>query len=185
VVEQDISLPRLYLAYRTPPYGTDEFYAAAVAAHILAWGKASRLYRSLVREQRLAQDVVAYAFPIVVGASMLVLWATARPGVEPATLEAALLEEIAALATVSDADVERAVQLLEARRLVDLQRVDERADQLSMYATLFDDPGRINTEIAHIRAVTPAAVRDFARRYLADDNRAALQYLPRRKGGAA
>src|SRR5690554_1658625 len=56
-VEQDISLPRLYAAYRIPPYGTDDFYTAAVIAQILAWGKASRLYNGLIREGRLAQDV--------------------------------------------------------------------------------------------------------------------------------
>jgi predicted Zn-dependent peptidase len=56
--------------------------------------------------------------------------------------------------------------------------VDERADQLSMYATLFDDPGRINTEIDRFRAVTPEAVRDFANRYLGADNRAVLLYVP-------
>ncbi len=185
VVEQDISLPRLYLAYRIPPYGSDEFYPAAVASHILAWGKASLLYRRLLRERRLAQDVVAFAFPIVVGSAMLVLWATGRPGVEVGRLEAALLEDIASLATVEDAEVERAIHLLEARRLVELQRVDERADQLSMHTMLFDDPGRINTELDRLKAVTPADVRRFAERYLGEDNRAVLLYVPRGKGGAA
>src|SRR5690606_874651 len=150
-VEQDISLPRVYLAYRIPPYGDDGFYAAAVASYVLAWGKASRLYRSLVRDRRLAQDVVAYAFPIVVGSAMLVLWSTARPGVEPECLERALLEEIEGLADVQDPEVERAIHLIETRRLIDLQRVDERADQLSMFTMLFDDPDRINTELDRIK----------------------------------
>lgn len=185
VVEQDISLPRLYLTYRIPAYGETDFYTAAVVAQILAWGKASRLYHGLVREKRLAQDVVAYAFPIVAGAAILVLWATARPGVEPATLEAELLSEIEALRDISTTEVERALNLIEARRLVELQSVDERADQLSMYATLFDDPGRINTELDRYRAVTPAAVRDFVDRYLGADNRAVLLYQPKTEGGAA
>src|SRR5690606_7118716 len=184
-VGQDISLPRLYHAYRIPPYGDDGFYAAAVASYVLAWGKASLLYRSLVRDRRLAQDVVAYAFPIVVGSAMLVLWATARPGIEPERLEAALLDEIAALARVQDAEVERAKHLLEARRLIDLQRVDERADQLSMFTMLFDDPDRINTELDRLKAVTTADVRRFAERFLGADNRAALLYVPRTGGAAA
>jgi len=184
-VEQDISLPRLYLAYRIPPYGDDGFYAAAVASFVLAWGKASRLYRSLVRDRRLAQDVVAYAFPIVVGSAMLVLWSTARPGVEPGCLERAFLDEIEGLANVQDAEVERAIHLIETRRLIDLQRVDERADQLSMFTMLFDDPDRINTELDRIKAVTTADVRRFAERYLGADNRAVLWYVPRGQGGAA
>jgi predicted Zn-dependent peptidase len=183
VVEQDISLARVYKAYRIPPYGGDDWNAAGVAAHVLAYGQAARLNRRLVRERRLAQDVVAFAFPIVVGAAMFVVWATARPGVDPAELEAALDEEIAALSQVSEEEVTRAVRLIEASQLDELQRVDERADQLSMFTCLFDDPGRINTELDRLRAVTAADVRALAQRHLAADHSATIVYVP--KGGEA
>ena len=84
---------------------------------------------------------------------------------------------------VMSGDIERAIALLETRHLADLQTVDERADQLSMYTTLFDDPGRINTELQRVRAVTAGAVRTFAERQLRGDNRAVLRYVPR--NGAA
>jgi len=179
VVEQDISLPRVYVAFRIPPYGAPDYYPAAVAAQVLAWGKASLLYRRMVRELRVAQDVAAYAFPFVVGAAMLVIWTTARPGVTADALEDALTRELAALRDVGAADVERAVHLIEAHQLSDLQRVDERADLLSMFTMLFDDPDRINTELDRVRAVTPEAVREFAEGRVVDENRATLQYVPR------
>jgi zinc protease len=177
-VEQDISLSRIYRAYRIPPYGDDGWYPAGVAAHILAWGKASRLNRRLVRELRLAQDAVAYAFPVVVGAAMLVVWVTARPGVDLDELEAALDAEMVALASVSDEEVTRAVRLIEARQLDELQKVDERADQLSMFTCLFDDPGLINTELDRVRAVRASDVRDFAARHLDARHAATLVYVP-------
>jgi zinc protease len=185
VVEQDISLARIYKTYRTPRFGDPGFYASNVAAHILAFGHAALLYQRLVRGRQLAQDVVAYAFPIVVGASMTVVWATARAGVDPGELESALSEEIAALARVTDEDVQRAINLIEARQLSDLQRVDERADQLSMYTSLFDDPGRINTELDKLRAVNAEDVRRFAKRYLTPANCATLVYVPMKKTGEA
>jgi zinc protease len=183
-VAQDISLARVYQAYRTPPFGADEFYTGVVASYILGHGKAALLYRTLVRQRQLAQDVIAYAFPIVVGASMIVVWATARPGTAVAELDAALTEQIDALASAEDADVERAVAMLEASHLSDLQTVDARADQLSMYTTLFDDPDRINTELARIRDVTTADIRAFATRYLRQDNRAVLTYVPKNGAGS-
>jgi zinc protease len=182
-VEQDISLARVYHAYRTPRYGDDDFYAGYVASYILGYGRAALLYRTLIRDQQLAQDVVAYAFPIVVGSSLLVLWATARPGVDVDALDDAVSAQVAALADVSEEDVERALAILEVRHLEDLQTVDERADRLSMHATLFGDPGRINTELARIRAVTAEEVRAFARSYMQPENRGVLTYVP--KGGAA
>ncbi len=180
-VEQDITLPRVYAAFRIPPFGDDRFYAAAVAAQILGTGQASVLNRNLILKQRVAQDVVAYAFPIVVGAAMLVTWATAAQNVAAHTVAAALLTAIAELRSIGDADVARAKSLIEARHLTDLQRVDERADALSMLATFFDDPGRINTELTRYQAVTTNDVREFATAYLVPDNRVVLTYISKHK----
>jgi len=181
-VEQDVSMPRLYLAYRMPRYGDDRFHAAAVTSFILTWGKASVLYRSLVRGTPLLQDVTAFAFPVVVGASMLVVWATVRPGISRERAEEAILERVGALRDVDDADVERAKNLIENRNLQQLQRAEHRADHLSMYTTLFDDPSLINTEIGRLRAVTTQDVRALAAELLGEDNRVLLWYVP---GGVA
>ncbi|HEX7196241.1 MAG TPA: pitrilysin family protein, partial [Candidatus Limnocylindria bacterium] len=73
-VPDQVPLPRIYLAHRVPPFGTDAFDALDVAADILGAGRASRLYASLVREQKLAQDASVFAFPFVGGATMFALW---------------------------------------------------------------------------------------------------------------
>jgi zinc protease len=187
VVHSHVALPRIYLAYRTPPYGHPDFYAGDLTAHLLASGKASRLYRRLIREQRLAQDVVAYAFPVVTGASMIVFWATARPGVEPEALERALLAEIDLLAhaPVSTAELERTMTSIDAREIFGLQQVGERANQLSMFTTLFDEPDRINTELDLYHAVTPDEIRRFVLEYLHPENRVVLTYLPRESAESA
>jgi predicted Zn-dependent peptidase len=187
VVESEVALPRVYIALRIPPYGDAEFYAGDIAAHLLAGGKASRLYRTLVRERRIAQDVVAFAFPIVTGAAMLVLWATVSPGADVDEVERALWAEAAALGegAATEDEVERARTSIEARHVIGMQQVGERADQLSMFATLFDDPELINTELDRYRAVTPDDVRRFALAYLRPDNRVVLTYLPRAAKEAA
>ena len=184
VVQQDISLPRLYLAFRIPAYGDPGYYPATVASFVLSWGKASLLYRNLVRQKAVLQDVTAYAFPIVVGASMLVLWATASPGVLRETVEAEVFAQIAALRDVTTDDVLRARNLIESRQRSELQRVDERADQLSMHTTLFGDPGRINTEMARIRGVEADDIRAFAENFLKENNRAVLWYVPKGESAA-
>ena len=59
-------------------------------SQILAGGKGSRLYRRLVREERIAQDVVVLLLGLVGGASIVAGQATVRPGVDPAVVEARL-----------------------------------------------------------------------------------------------
>ena len=181
-VESHVALARAYLAFRIPAYGRDGFTAADVTANLLTTGKSSRLYRALVRERRMAQSVVAFAFPIVTGAAMLVVWATASPTTELATLEEAVWAEIESLAATAAAEeVERAVTGIESRQTVALQQVGERADQISMFTTFFDEPERINTELDAYRALTAEEVRRFAEDYLRRDQAVVLSYLPLKK----
>src|SRR5688572_834067 len=72
-VPDQVPLPRIYLAHRVPPFGTDAFDALDVAADILGAGRASRLYASLVREQKVAQDASVFVFPFIGGATMFAL----------------------------------------------------------------------------------------------------------------
>jgi zinc protease len=154
-VPDQVPLPRIYFAHRIPPFGTDAFDALDVAADVLGSGRASRLYASLVREQRLAQDVSVFVFPIVGGASMFTLWVTARPGVTPETLEAATMAEVDRLAAdgPTDADFARVRNLHASHAASALERISERADRLSMYTCLFDEPERVNTDVTRYAAV--------------------------------
>jgi zinc protease len=72
----------------------------------------------------------------------------------------------------------RAHALVETESLAALQRVEDRADQLSMYATLFDDPDRINRELAGYLAVTAEDVRATSSEVFRADNRAVITYVP-------
>jgi predicted Zn-dependent peptidase len=179
-VEDRVPLPRVYVAFRAPVFGDGRLDALDLASQLLAGGKGSRMHKRLVRDERLAQDVAVFTLPFVGGASINVGWATVRPGVEIATVEAAYLEELERLASeVPSADeLERAKALTEADELGALARVEERADRLSMYATLFDDPALVNTLLPRYLSVTAEQIRDAARAVFRADNRVVLTYVP-------
>jgi zinc protease len=179
-VPDRVPLPRIYLAHRAPVFGSAEFDALEVSADLLGLGRASRLYSSLVRKQRLAQDVNVFLFPIIGGASIFALWTTARPGGEAALLEAALLAEIDRLASEgpSQEELERVRNLHASQVESSLERVAERADRVSMYACLFDQPERINSEVSRYQAVDARRVRAAMTEALRPDNRVVLTYLP-------
>ena len=180
IVMDRVPLPRIYFGFRAPVYGDPRLDALDLAGQILAGGKGSRLHRRLVRDERLAQDVALFSLGLVGGASVTAGWATARPGVELERLETAYLEELERLAAEAPSadELARARALTEADELDAFQGVGERADRLSMYATLFDAPNLINEMLPRYLAVTAEQIRDVAGSVFRADNRITLTYLP-------
>jgi zinc protease len=181
VVADDVMLPRLFLAFRSPVFGSDAYYAASVAGAILGLKKGSRLYRALVREQQVAAEAQAFTYDLSKGSDLLVVDVTARPETSVETLERAVHAELDRLVTegVTQREVDRAITLIETELIVALQSAGERADRLSMFATYFGDPRLVNQQAGRYRAVTAARVNVFVRERLGRDNRASLIYVPR------
>jgi len=181
VVPDDVRLPRLFIAARTPPFASDVYYAASVAGAILGMQKGSRLHRHLVRESQVAAEASAGTFDLAKGSDLLVVDVTARPGVSAEQLEAAVTSELDAIWRdgVTADEVARAVALIETDFVSTMQSAETRADRLSMFATYFGDPARLNEQVDRYRAVTAESVSAFARARLGPDNRATLLFVPR------
>jgi predicted Zn-dependent peptidase len=186
-VPDAVPLVRIHFGFRTPPFGAAAFDALEVAAQILAGGKGSRLHRTLVRERRIAQDVALFTLPLVSGGSICAGWATARPEADPAEVEAAFLAELDRVTAepVSDDELARARALIEAGELAGLCRVEEVADRLSQYATLFDRPELINEQLPRYLAVDAEAIRAVAADVFRPDNRAVITFVPQAAGTGA
>ncbi|MBT8402239.1 MAG: insulinase family protein, partial [Gemmatimonadetes bacterium] len=177
-LERDVPLPRIVVGLRIPPFTDSRFDAVDLAAQILGQGRSSRLYRSLVREKRIARDASAYALPLVTGGSTFLAFVTGFPDSDVAELEAALFEELDAMSGVTPAEVERGRVLAEAREVRGLESMAHRADLLSMYTTFFDEPERLNATVERIRTVNAEQIRDVARDFFGADNRAVIAYVP-------
>jgi predicted Zn-dependent peptidase len=180
VVEDTAMLPRLFLAFRSPPFGTDAYYAASVAGAILGSRKGSRLYRRLVRERQVASDAQAFTFDLSKGSDLLVVDVTARQGIPAELLEQEVAQEIDVIYRdgVQAEEVERAIAVIESDIVRSMQSAGDRADRLSMFATYFRKPELVNEQPDRYRAVSTAAVNAFIRARLGENNRASLLYVP-------
>jgi zinc protease len=181
VVPDDVMLPRLFLAFRSPVFGSEQYYAASVAGAILGMKHGSRLYRALVRDQQVAADAQAFTYDLAKGSDLLVVDVTARPETTVERLEEAVHAELDRLMenSVTADEVARVVTLIETELVVSLQSASDRADKLSMFATYFGDPRLVNDQADRYRAVTVDQVNAFVRGRLGRDNRASLLYVPR------
>ena len=171
-----VPLPRIYAASRVPPFTTDAFYAGELAAHCLGTGRSSRLYDRLVRGG-LARTASCHVLPLTTGAAIFLVVATGLPGTAVDDLEDALTEVLDG-SVFEQEELDRAVVGSETRTARALQRVDTRADLLSMYATQFGTAERLNDDLRRLRRVGLDETRDWARRHLHDGNRVLVRYRP-------
>jgi predicted Zn-dependent peptidase len=179
-VPDEVMVPRLFLAMRSPVFGSDEYYAASVASAILGVGKGSRLQRILVREREVASEATAFTFDLSKGADLLVIDVTGRPEVSGEAIEAAVAGLLDQMRTngVSRDEIGRAIALVETAFVTSMQSAGERADKLSMFATYFGDPSLINEQVERYRRVTAEQVTELVRARFGEDNRASLVYVP-------
>jgi len=182
LVPDDVSLPRLFMAFRSPVFGSEKYYAASVCSALLGMRKGSRLHRSLVRERQIAAEAGAFTFDLAKGTDLLVLDVTARPETAAVQLEEEVEREIDLLQRdgVSEAEVTRAVALIETDLVTSMQSAGDRADKLSMFATYFNEPELVNEQTERYRSVTVETVNEFITDRCGEENRATLLYVPRR-----
>ena len=180
VLPDAVSLPRVYVGFRAPAYGERSWYAADVLASVLTGGKSSPLYRDLVYDRQIAQDVGASVSPYESGGTFMMV-ATARPGVAIETVEEALLSHVAAAAAAppDPQELERARNRMLTEIYSGLQKLDGVADLFSQFATYFDDPGGVAAEAGRYFAITPEELVEVAATHCVESERAVLRVVPR------
>ena len=183
VLEDRVELPRLYLSWRTPALFAEGDAELDLLADILASGKASRLYRLLVHDRRIATDVAASQNSGELGSFFYVV-ATASPGHDLAELEQVITEELGRL--LSDGprptDLERSVAQVEASFVYRLETVGGfggKADQLNAYNVFVGDPGFFERDLARYRGASATSIQATASTYLSRDRGVTLSVVPR------
>jgi len=187
--EDRVELPRVYMAWHTPAMFEDGDAELDLVADLLASGKMSRLYRSLVYERRIAVDVSAYQGSREL-TSFCVIAATAAPGRSLAEVAAVIereIERFIAEGPTGD-EMERGTAQAEAQFVYRLQTIGGfggKSDQLNAYNVFRGDPDFFANDLARYQRATRESVRSAARRYLAFDRRVVLSIVPRGQAALA
>jgi zinc protease len=192
-IEDRVQLPRLYLSWLTPPFYNPGDAELDVVSQILAGGKNSRLYKRLVYDLQIAQDVSAFQASSALGSQFQVV-VTARPP-EPGTTPQALVERVRGIVDEEIArlqkeapptrEFERALNQIEASFLNRMESVGSfngKGNQLNAYYTATGNPDYFNEDLSRYRALSPADVTAAAAFWLPAGRRVELVVEPM-KGG--
>jgi zinc protease len=181
LLEDKVQLPRLYIQWPTPPYLAPADAALDAVAGVLAQGKNSRLYKRLVYELELAQDVSATQESAALASTFSIV-VTARAGTKLEELRALVDEELQKLRerAPTPRELERFRNQTEARFYDRLERIGGfggKADQLNSYFFATGNPDYFEEDLARYRALSPKDVQAAALRFLGP-NRVVLSVVP-------
>jgi zinc protease len=187
VVTDKVDLPRVYIAWITDPVFKPGDAAEQLLGRILGGGrsKSSRLYQHLVHGKEVAQDVHAEQYTLALG-SIFFIQVTAKQGVSPEQIEAAIDEEMAVLQgkgpTQEELDRERnVIEARMIRRLDKLGGLGGVADRLNLYNHYVGDPGFLQKDIDRYQRVTVRDVQAVAQQKLGKNSRVVIYCVPGEK----
>src|SRR5438552_7985142 len=182
VIQDNVQLPRVYMAWQTSPIFKPGDAEADLAATILGGGKSSRLYKKLVYEKQIAQDVSVNQQSLILG-SVFEVQVTAKAGVKPEDLEKATNAELDAFRKggPTTAELARARNVIESRIIAGLETLGGFggvADRLNSYNHYLGTPDFLTADIGRYENATTESIQAFVQGQLNGRQHAVIYGLP-------
>jgi zinc protease len=169
-LQDNVAVPRVYLAWRSAPWFSDDDLALDIATDILGAGKHSRLYKALVIEGQLAQSVSAYQHGMEFDGKIVVA-ATGRQGVNPDRLANALRAQIDQLMKDGPGgrEFQKVLNIKESGIMLSLDTVRSRVHQLALFHTLTGSAQNIRSYFDRFSTLDPTIVPTRAARFFSSE----------------
>ena len=181
VYDANIQIPAYIFAYRTPAEKERDAYILSMLGSYLSKGKSSVLYKKLVDNEKKALAVEAFNLGLV-DHSIFAFFAIPMGNTSKDVLKKDIDAEIKKLQTdlISEEDYQKLQNQVENDFVNANSSVEGIANTLADSYLLKGNTNLINEEINIYRSITREDLRNAARKYLNSNQRAIINYLPKK-----
>lgn len=183
VVKRNAHLPFVMVGYLAPNHSHQDAYALAILESLLSDGKSSRLYQSLVYQQKLALDVGSRYSLLQANPDLFYMYAVVKPGHQADTVEQAIHDQIALLQQFPPTakELQRAKNQVEASHIFGQDSNFRQAMLLGQSESVGAGWQFLDQFVERIRTVTAKDIQQVARRYFTQDRRTVGILVPTHK----
>lgn len=180
--DPNIQIPAVVAAYRIPSMKTRDAYVLDMISSILSSGKSSRLYKKIVDEKKMAFQIGAFNFTQE-DYGLYIIYGLPLGENTLANLLKEIDEEVVKIQKelISEKELQKLRNKFENQFVNSNASVQGIAHSLASYYMLYGDINLINEEIDIYNSITREEIRQVAKKYLNNNQRLELEYLPTEK----
>jgi zinc protease len=180
LLKREAQVPFVMMGFRVPNFSSEDSYALDILESILSRGKSSRLYQSLVYDQKLAIAVGAEYSLMQTDPGLFYFYSLVSPGQKIEQVEEALDREIRRLQNEppTDQELQRAKNQVEAMHVFEQDSNFRHAMLLGQAESIGAGWRKVEQFLERIAAVTAKDVQRVARQYLIEDARTVGTLIP-------
>ncbi len=180
LLKREAQVPSVMMGFRVPNYSSEDSYALEILESILSHGKSSRLYQSLVYDQKNSLTVGAEYSVLQTDPGLFYFYSLVNPNSKVEGVEEAIAREIVRLQNEppSELELQRAKNQVEAARIFEQDSNFRHAMLMGQAESVGAGWRRIDQFVERIRAVTAKDIQRVAKQYLTQDNRTVGILIP-------
>ena len=180
IVERDVPASAIYKVYHMCARADEEYHTVDIISDILSRGNSSRLYKTLIKEKQLFNDISAYVMGDL-DKGIFVISGKIPDNVNMEDAEKAIIEEIEKLKVelVSDVELQKCKNKIESSLTFSETDVLTKATNLAI-SELLGNANLINEEITKYSQVTPEKIMTQANNIINESNCTTLYYLSKK-----
>ncbi len=177
--DDNIQIPAMITAYRTPGFAERDAYVLDMISTYLSGGKSSKLYKKMVDENKQALEVGAFNIGYM-DYGMYVIYSLPVGDTSLDVLVDEISSEVETLRSelISERDHQKLLNIFENNFVNANSSVEGIANSLARYYLLYGDTNLINDQINIYRSITREEMKAVANKYLNDNQRVVIDYLP-------
>lgn len=181
-VYDNIQLPAIFMGYKFPKETDRDFAALEMLNAVLSGSTSSRMNKDIVEKKEQAMAAFSFAFDME-DPGLGIVAAIASNGTSLGDLEKSLDEEIAGIqnSLISEEEFEKVRNQFENQIVTSNASDAGIAENLAEYYMYYGDAGLINRQMQRYMSVTREDIQRVAQKYLTQQNRIILYYLPQKK----
>jgi len=176
-VRANVPLDAIYKVFHMPARTDQGYYPAELISDVLSRGNSSRLFRNLLKDQKLFSEINAYLTGSL-DAGLFIIEGKPLPGVTMETAEAAIWTELDRMKNeaVPEHELTKVKNKMESTMVFAEMSLLDKAMNLA-YFELLGDADQLNTETAKYLAVTADDIQKHAQDIFRKENSSTLYYL--------